>query len=106
MDSNQQDLYAVFGVDPETARLMEKTEVLVFRISPSRYVKKTGSCTIPEDANCLKLEIYTGNRLTKSFTVYEPSTSEIVQMAHQMFGKVATSHLLDTVPSSVTQYKK
>lgn len=110
MESNaqnqQQALYEAFGVDPETARLIEKNETLLFRISPNRYVKKCGTIIAGEEAQCLKLEIYNGSRLAKSFQVYEPPNTEVSNIAHDLFAKIATTHLVDTVPSTVQQYGK
>lgn len=38
--ATNRELLQVFGVDPDQVRLQEKTEVLLYRITPNRYVKK------------------------------------------------------------------
>lgn len=105
MDVNQQ-LLAAFGVESLDARLQEKNETLLFRLNPNKYIKKTGTVVVPDDKHCIKLDIYSGQRLAKSFCVYESPTSEIYLQAQDLFAKVATSHLTETIPATVNQYKR
>lgn len=102
--ATNRELLQVFGVDPDQVRLQEKTEVLLYRITPNRYVKKTGSLFVGDEKQCVKLEIYNGNRLSKSFQVFEAANSEVSQIAHDLFAKVCTSHLTDIQPATVNQY--
>lgn len=107
MDSqvnSEASLFQAFGVDPTVAKLQERNEVLLLRLSPSRYIKKAGSTFCSDSKHLIKLEIYNGNRLNKSFQVYESNDSEIAQISNDLFAKVCATHLTETVAATVNQY--
>lgn len=106
MDNNSKEIFAAFGINPEEIKVQEKNEVLVFRLNPNRYIKKSGTVWATDNKSCIKLEIYNGHRLSKSFSVYEDSASDVYQQAQELYTKVATSHLMDVVPATVNQYKR
>ncbi|CAL8128219.1 unnamed protein product [Orchesella dallaii] len=97
-----------FGLSASDQNLVEKTESIILRVGPTRYVRKQQSRFIDTTGTQqqLKLELQVGGRVSKACTVYLDQQDEIYKAAEEVYNSVVDNCLVDIPATSVNQYRK
>ncbi|CAL8148939.1 unnamed protein product [Orchesella dallaii] len=103
-----ESLLQKFGLSASDQNLVEKTESIILRVSPTRYVRKQQSRFVDTTGSqqLFKLEIQIAGRVAKACTVYLDANSKIYKAAEDVYDAVLDNCLVDITPTSVNQYRK
>lgn len=99
-------LFEAFNIKPEEISAREFQEHLLLRLSPQKYLKKSGSIWSEDGRQLMKLELSLNGRVNKVFSVYEQPSGEAYKLAERLYELVVTTHLRENDPTTVNQYTR
>ncbi|CAL8135881.1 unnamed protein product [Orchesella dallaii] len=104
-----ENLLEAFGVSPEEQKLVEKTESIILRLGPTKYVRKNQSRFVDPSGNSnqmIKIEIHSNGRIHKAAQVLVDVSGPLYRATEDIYANIVSSCLTDVTPTPVNQYKR
>ncbi|CAL8131774.1 unnamed protein product [Orchesella dallaii] len=103
------NLLEAFGVSPEEQKLIEKTESIILRLGPTKYVRKNQSRFIDPSSTTnqmLKIELHSNGRIHKAAQVIVDASGPLYRTAEELYKEIVAQCLTDVTPTPVNHYKR